>query len=683
MASIDDERAGEYEEAESTVPLEGVIGFNGATPHGLLLHPDDKHIIYPLGSTIVVKNLINNTQTFLQKDGHNSQVSCLTLSKSGKYLASGQVTHMGFPAVVIVWDMETCRPVHRLNVHKGKIQDLAFSPNETYLATLGGQDDNKLVIWDVDSGTAICGSTASNDSAKTVTFLNHCEDELVTGGNFNLRTWSLDVQNRRLRPFDCHLGQLKRSITSIEIDVDDAFMYCGTMTGDVLQVNLSTKLFKGAGPTRRPFSQGVLSVTKTRNGDIITGAGDGTIALLKAGSMKVARKLVVLGGVTSLVLNAAGDHFFVGTDLCNVYLVHVDTFEHELRSTCHHARINSIAFPEGYSELFATASVNDIRVWHAATCQELLRIQVPNLECFCLTFAQDGKSIISGWSDGKIRAFRPQTGRLIYAINDAHVDGVTAIAATSDNRRVVSGGVDGQVRIWAVGAQTQKMIASMKEHQGRVNCIRVNDDNTECVSASDDGSCIVWSLLRFVRNNCLFASTQFKSILYHPDQSQLLTTGTDRKLTYWDAVDGNPIRVMTGSSSDVINCLSVDASGIRFVSGGGDKLLRVWGYDDGYNYHTAVGHSGNILACAISPDQRIIVSGGDEGAIFIWQMPSIPVSEPIGTGAYEDEQQYQQQQQDGDDVTALGQGIKQVSVGADDQGSYEGEDGELYEEEEF
>ena len=33
----------------------------------------------------------------------------------------------------------------------------------------------------------------------------------------------------------------------------------------------------------------------------------------------------------------------------------------------------------------------------------------------------DGKSIISGWSDGKIRAFGPQSGKLLYTILDAHV----------------------------------------------------------------------------------------------------------------------------------------------------------------------------------------------------------------------------------------------------------------------
>lgn len=64
---------------------------------GLWLHPDDQHIIYPLGSTVVVKHLTNNTQHFLQKNGHDAAVSCLALSPSGRYLASGQSTHMAFP----------------------------------------------------------------------------------------------------------------------------------------------------------------------------------------------------------------------------------------------------------------------------------------------------------------------------------------------------------------------------------------------------------------------------------------------------------------------------------------------------------------------------------------------------------------------------------------------------------
>jgi WD40 repeat protein len=58
------------------------------------------------------------------------------------------------------------------------------------------------------------------------------------------------------------------------------------------------------------------------------------------------------------------------------------------------------------------------------------------------------------------------------------------------------------------------------------------------LSACADGSCIIWDLSRFVRLKALFENTFFKAALYHPDESQILTTGTDRKIAYWDAFDG-------------------------------------------------------------------------------------------------------------------------------------------------
>lgn len=256
-----------------------------------------------------------------------------------------------------------------------------------------------------------------------------------------------------------------------------------------------------------------------------------------------------------------------------------------------------------------------------AKLEELLRIQVPNMECFCADFMRDGRSIISGWSDGKIRSFFPQSGKLNYVINDAHKDGVTALAMTSDCSRIISGGMTGEVRMWRIGRQTQTMDASLKEHRGRVWQIRVTADDSKAVSASSDGSCIIWDLNAKIRSLCLFESTLFKSIVYHPDESQLLTTGSDRKIAYWDTFDGQAIRVLEGSVEGELSTISISKSGSHYVTGGEERLLKLWDYDGGICKYVGVGHSGSISAAAISPDQTFVVSGGSEGAILIWTMP--------------------------------------------------------------
>jgi len=262
--------------------------------------------------------------------------------------------------------------------------------------------------------------------------------------------------------------------------------------------------------------------------------------------------------------------------------------------------------------------------------QELLRIQVPNLTCNCIDITPNGGSILSGWSDGKIRAFYPESGALKFVIQDAHTWGTTAIAVTHDDDnlppwRVVSGGEDGRVRVWKINASSQQMESTLKEHRGTVNCIRVMKDNTQCVSASSDGSCIVWDLVNFLRLKAMFANTNFKSILYHPDESQMLTCGSDRKITYWDSYDGAAIRIVDGSdpgnAGGGLNCIDIEPDGQAFASSGDDKAVKLWHYDEGEVVAQGLGHSGAVTALRISPDQKKIVSVGSEGAIFIWTMP--------------------------------------------------------------
>ncbi len=310
-----------------------------------------------------------------------------------------------------------------------------------------------------------------------VAFFNTHDNKLVSIHNYGIRIWTADFESKKLLVEDVNMGSVKRIIKCIVIDPADTFCYVGTQTGDIVEVSLEMALFKRIGPVRRLFSQGINCISQLPNGDLLVGAGDGSIGKIGFQDMKVKSGAQVAGAVTSFSLTADGTHTFIGSDKATIYWSDTDTLNPELRNTCHYERINDIAFPHGYSQVFATCSLNDIRVWNSVSRQELLRIEVPGLECFSIEFMRDGKSIVSGWSDGKIRAFLPQSGKLFYVVNDAHNHGVTAVALTSDCERIVSGGMEGEVRIWKIGSQTQVMEVSLKEHRGRVSDIRINQND--------------------------------------------------------------------------------------------------------------------------------------------------------------------------------------------------------------
>jgi len=73
----------------------------------------------------------------------------------------------------------------------------------------------------------------------------------------------------------------------------------------------------------------------------------------------------------------------------------------------------------------------------------------------------------------------------------------------------------------------------------------------------------------------LRVNTLFKYVSYHPLEHQVVTTGTDRKIGFWETYDGSLIRELDGSLSNSVNCIDVSEDGIYIVSGGSDKLIKV------------------------------------------------------------------------------------------------------------
>ncbi|KAI4832905.1 hypothetical protein KUCAC02_015845 [Chaenocephalus aceratus] len=274
------------------------------------------------------------------------------------------------------------------------------------------------------------------------------------------------------------------------------------------------------------------------------------------------------------------------------------------------------------------------------------------MTCNSLDFMADGHSIISAWNDGKIRVFAPESGRLMLTIDNAHRMGVTAIAGTKDCKRIVSGGGSGQVRVWELQPPGHQLLETMKEHKATVTCIKIKSDDKECVTASSDGACIIWDLVRFASLQMVIASTMFRTVCYHPEEYQLITGGTDRKDTgalsggahtntllsllsllqpfsisqhapvaYWDVYDGSAIRELDGSQAGAINGMDITQDGKHFVTGGDDKLVKVWDYLEGTVTHVGIAHSGSITSIKVCSNNRTLVSTSADGAILRWRFP--------------------------------------------------------------
>ena len=607
----------------------------GAVPRGLHVTPDG-HEAWPLGACVFLTDAASGRAVRLSGHGANA-VTCLALSPDGRFLASGERADALSKADVAVWDVaealaaapgEPVRPVARLVQHRGAVQALAFSGSGGLLASLGGADDNALVVWSWRAHKPLARAEAARHASHVVAWHHGSDERLVTAGVYHARQWTLHAGRGLVVPEDLSVGSTKRVFTTVLLDAGNARLFLGSTSGDILSYTAGTGQLActsperyvqgitalalvdapaydshplppatsrggrspGSLPTHSPPAAAPTTTTAStasaasahkppppRRATLVVGTGAGAIVRLRPDTLDAVGEgppATVEGAVTSLAVaagraSAAGPapqpppppppRLLVGTAASNVYALDVRSMGAALLRSGHAAPLVDAAWPAESAEIFVTAAGSELRVWACGQPHvERLRVCVPGVRVLCVAVAADGGLLHSGWDDGKLRCFTPEKGRLALVVHDAQPDAVTALAATTDGRRVMTGGRDGRVRLWALGglggggcSGAPTLEFNCREHRAEVTSLAVSVDGAQGLSSSADGSCVVWSLARGARVNALFATTVFRAVLYAPGEAQLVTVGSDRRIAVWDAAECRELRGVEGADSEV------------------------------------------------------------------------------------------------------------------------------------
>jgi len=129
----------------NTLELDHIIGYNGKYFNTVIYHPYLKDtIIYNIGALIIIEPVADkHNQIFLR--GHDTEISVLEISHSGKMLASGQKgsAFLKTPeAPVILWNFEKKTPIFVFKGLQVCVKYLKFSENDRFLAAYGTSNHN-------------------------------------------------------------------------------------------------------------------------------------------------------------------------------------------------------------------------------------------------------------------------------------------------------------------------------------------------------------------------------------------------------------------------------------------------------------------------------------------------------------------------------------------------------------
>lgn len=185
-----------------------------------------------------------------------------------------------------------------------------------------------------------------------------------------------------------------------------------------------------------------------------------------------------------------------------------------------------------------------------------------------------GTRAVSGGGDGEVRVWDLLTGECERALKD-HLAPVTSVALTPDGARAVTGSEDKTVRVWDI--RSGECVRTLEGHAGGVWNVAVSPDGRQLASASLDASVRVWEL---ATGRCCQSSMLHKgwvlNVVWSPDGRRVFSGGHDKTLVAWDVASGRRIGVLPERAG--VTVISRMRKGSRLFYGTSDGTVAGVGW---------------------------------------------------------------------------------------------------------
>src|SRR5262249_30779416 len=133
-----------------------------------------------------------------------------------------------------------------------------------------------------------------------------------------------------------------------------------------------------------------------------------------------------------------------------------------------------------------------LKVWDAATGQELLTLKDHQGAVLSMAISPDGNRIVSGSADGTVKVWDAHKGRDVFSLGKNALSLVNCVAFSPDGRRIVTGTIDSSTRgggrplyvlkVW--DARKGQLLLALKGHASVITCVAVSPDGKRIASGS-------------------------------------------------------------------------------------------------------------------------------------------------------------------------------------------------------
>lgn len=188
---------------------------------------------------------------------------------------------------------------------------------------------------------------------------------------------------------------------------------------------------------------------------------------------------------------------------------------------------------------------------------------------------------------------------------------------------LLSCAADGHVRLWSLEAWA--CLCLYKSHDGPVHRTLWSPHGHYFVSGGYDKVARVWMQDHASPQRLLVGhDTAISALAWHPNGSYVFSASdeTDKSIRMWSVVTGQCVRVFSGHT-DYISALQCAPNGNILASADCAGNIFFWDINKGTRIKRSRGHGrGGIWSLSFSVESTVLVSGGQDGTIRIWDVES-------------------------------------------------------------
>ena len=324
-------------------------------------------------------------------EGHNDDVTSVSISPDGKTLASGSADN-----TIKLWNLETGEEIRTLKYNEG-VWEVSISPDGKTLAFIIG--DNTIKLWNLETGEEIRTFQGHDDN-----FINDIsispDGQTLASSSWDktIKLWNLET-GKEIHTLEGHGNVVGR----VSISPDGQTLASGSWDKTIKLWNIETgeeiRTFQGHDSIIRNVS--ISPDGKT----LASGSNDDTIRLW-------------------------------------------DLETEEIRTLKgHDDAVGSVSFSPDGKTLASSSDDGTIKLWNLNTGEEIRTLQGHDSVVFGVSFSPDGKTLASSSDDGTIKLWNLNTGEEIHTL-EGHDDAVGSVSFSPDGQTLASSSDDGTIRLW-------------------------------------------------------------------------------------------------------------------------------------------------------------------------------------------------------------------------------------------